>query len=385
VRVKPLLVHVTRALPVLAAVGLVVPLQTASASSPFAISHLTLTAPANVGAGSGVELTARLNVHGAPLPAQTVHFVSRPVGARIWRDLGAVATDMTGTAGYQIGSVNRPTQFGAYSDGVAGIAAARTATTVVHVVSVRAAAPGRVGYRSAARLRGQLLLDGHGLPAQRLHFMIRRDAQHAWRTARWARADAAGWARVSARPTRTFQLGVRFEGTPNLAPSPLAVTTVRVAPRPRPAHRIAFRFPLRDVTHVAPVGTWSQDQGVDLMAAGEACGHAAILVAVGNGVVVQEGINGFGPTAPVIRMTSGPFRGRDVYYGHTGRDFVRVGDHVRIGQRISEIGCGIVGQSSAPHLEIGVGVPGGPTCCPAMHETSGEMWHQLVSSLSAAS
>jgi murein DD-endopeptidase MepM/ murein hydrolase activator NlpD len=118
-----------------------------------------------------------------------------------------------------------------------------------------------------------------------------------------------------------------------------------------------------------------------MFAQGDACGAAAKLVAVGNGTVIQTGIQGFGPTAPVIRMSSGPFAGRNVYYGHTGEIFVRVGQTVHIGQVIAEIGCGSVGYSDAPHLEIGVGEPGGPPCCPPMHATSAQMYRQLVAAL----
>jgi len=80
-------------------------------------------------------------------------------------------------------------------------------------------------------------------------------------------------------------------------------------------------------------------------------------------------------------MTSGVFAGRNVYYGHTGRVFVKVGETVQAGQKIAEVGCGSVGYSASPHLEIGVGVRGGPPCCPSMHQTSAEMLRQLLRSL----
>ncbi|HEY3700708.1 MAG TPA: peptidoglycan-binding protein [Acidimicrobiales bacterium] len=92
----------------------------------------------------------------------------------------------------------------------------------------------------------------------------------------------------------------------------------------------------------------SVDQGVDYSAPG-----GTPLYAMGSGTIIQEGIGGFGPDAPVLQITSGPLAGRTVYYGHSGPDLVPVGAHVVQGQQISAVGYGIVGISTGPHLEIG--------------------------------
>jgi murein DD-endopeptidase MepM/ murein hydrolase activator NlpD len=377
VRFRPRLSRLPRFLSLVAVAGVLAPVGGAEASSPIGIATTSIQAPGTVGRGDGVDLAARLTVHGVPVAGESVQFVGRPVGAARWHDLGQVETAWDGTADLHAAAVRRPTEYGAYSRGFATITASDVASTTVHVVDIVAAAPAKIRAGRPARLGGRLLLDGHGVARQRLHFLFRPARAHRWHDTRWARGDGRGWARVSDRFHRSFEVGVRFEGSDGLAPSRLAVEHVRVVrPAPKPV-KTHFLFPFKDPLSADPQSMWTQDQGVDLGAHGR-CGSDAVLVAVGDGVVIQEGIDGFGPTAPVLRMTSGVFAGRNVYYGHTGRNFVHVGDHVRAGQRVSTIGCGSVGYSQAPHLEIGVGVRGGPPCCPAMHQTSAEMLRQLV-------
>ena len=146
-----------------------------------------------------------------------------------------------------------------------------------------------------------------------------------------------------------------------------------------------FAFPIQPLAMADAPSAWTLDQGVDVGTAGDRCGPDATEVAVADAVVVRLGIRGFGPDAPVLRLTGGPLRGRYVYYGHARPALVRVGDRVAAGEPIAEVGCGRVGRSTAPHLEIGISeIEGGP-CCPAVGATASLMRVQLMLALARES
>lgn len=85
------------------------------------------------------------------------------------------------------------------------------------------------------------------------------------------------------------------------------------------------------------------------------------IVAVGDGVVVEAGPAGGYGLWVAIRHANGDYS----IYGHMYRYYVRVGQHVRAGQHIADIGAN--GRSTGPHLHFSVahGSPTGPFIDPA--------------------
>ena len=145
-------------------------------------------------------------------------------------------------------------------------------------------------------------------------------------------------------------------------------------PPSSPSSPSGWVFPLRPISRVLPVSDWSLDQGVDIGTVGNACGSEVVEVAITSGTIVQEGIDGFGPAAPVIKVDSGQvqrplhlLRPRPTCAGARRHPC----DHRRAdrGGRVRR--CRHL---QRPAHRVGISAPGGPRCCPSFHETSSTMY-----------
>ena len=170
-------------------------------------------------------------------------------------------------------------------------------------------------------------------------------------------------ASLAATGAHSASEGGTSPGTPT--PPPPVIPGVRYMDR-----TTGWVFPIREVNLIFAPSRWTLDQGVDMGGTSSVCGNRATLLAVDDAVVSGIGISGFGSQSPIIKLTRGPLKGRQVYYGHSSPVLVKKGQHVKRGQAIARIGCGIVGYSSAPHLEIGLYRKGATYCCPSWGETA---------------
>lgn len=222
--------------------------------------------------------------------------------------------------------------------------------------------------------RNDLAHTQRAMVSQRDHFMHVRAAQTLQLTGARGRLASlrTRLARIQAARAASAQAGARAAAratpsppspTPPPPPSPTGG-----GPAPGGGGAVStggFTFPLPSAA-ASPPSTWSPDQGVDISAPGGTPEYAVCA-----GTIVLHGIGGFGPWAPVLHCDV-PLRGYSyVYYGHAGpANQLSIGTHVAAGQVMSEVGPGIVGMSSGPHVEIGfcdaTGTPLGTATAPTM-------------------
>lgn len=226
----------------------------------------------------------------------------------------------------------------------------------------------RFGARGASVRHLQKLLDGLGFELPVTGYFGPQTKAAVQSVQRSAGLYPSG--SVAAKTMQAIRAARRARMHPAVEQAP-AVDTSQVPPTFDTA---GWVFPLQPATQAVDPSRWTLDQGVDIGTIGSACGANVTEVAVASGTIVQEGISGFGPQAPVLRLDSGPLAGRYVYYGHAEPALVAVGQHVSAGQPIAQVGCGKVGISTGPHIEIGISSDAGDTfIVPKWQETASDM------------
>ena len=256
------------------------------------------------------------------------------------------------------------------SGGGAGLIAATNPSGIVsgrgaHVFSRTL----RVGERGVdvRTLQGWLTDVGYSVPQTGYFGTMTRSAVRRFQVARRLRPASGSVGRKTATVLLT---AVKANTQPTTQTAATALPNVTLGAN-------GLVFPLTPLSKVLAPKAWTLDQGIDIGTVNNACGSQVTEVAMAAGTIVQEGISGFGPYAPILKVSSGPYAGSFIYYGHAAPALVPVGTKVTAGEPIAEVGCGHVGISDSPHIEIGISPPGGPRCCPGYQETS-PAWYKVV-------
>jgi hypothetical protein len=231
------------------------------------LARVVLSAPATVTKGVTTRLSAHLTLGPLDVPGRSVAFLARPVGTTTWTTIATAQTDRNGMAVASSRAINVPTEFGAYYTDAAGAVHSDTSTTVVHTIDMKGATAKTVYAGVRATVTNRLVKDvTTGLASRAVSVFTRTSATGRWSGPWTLRTNSSGFAAWPHSYSRTTYVGMRFAGGGGLARSPLAVTKVTV--KTVTASSSGFVFPFLYRSQAQSVGSWSEDQGVDLAAKG---------------------------------------------------------------------------------------------------------------------